>query len=64
MRELSCQEGSESLLVQIDALKVKLPPSEPIKEENKLDFESVRDVFKLQLDSIEFLAPVAMLSQH
>ena len=50
--------------VQIDALKVKLPPSEPIKEENKLDFESVRDTFKLQLDSIEFLAPVAMLSQH
>ena len=50
--------------VQIDALKVKLPPSEPIKEENKLDFDGVRDAFKLQLDSIEFSAPITLLSQH
>lgn len=46
--------------VQIDALKVKLPPSEPIKEENKLDYESVRDAFKLQLDGIEFLPELAL----
>lgn len=44
--------------VQIDALKVKLPPSEPIKEENKIKFEAVRDAFKQQLDSIEFLTPI------
>ena len=44
--------------VQIDALKVKLPPSEPIKEENKIKFEAVRDAFKRQLDSIEFLTPI------
>lgn len=46
--------------VQIDALKVKLPPSEPIKEENKVLFEEVRDAFKQQLDSIEFLPELAL----
>jgi len=44
--------------VQIDALKVKLPPSEPIKEDNKADFERVRDAFKQQLDSIKIESPI------
>lgn len=46
--------------VQIDALKVKLPPSEPIKEENKIKFETVRDAFKEQLDAIKILPELAL----
>ena len=44
--------------VQIDALKVDLPPSEPIKEENKVEFEKIRDAFRQQLDSIPIQGPV------
>lgn len=44
--------------VQIDALKVILPPSEPIHEDNKLSFEEVRDTLKVQLDKIEYLSPI------
>ena len=44
--------------VQIDALKVKLPPSEPIAAENKSDFESVRDMFRIRLDSIQIEPPI------
>jgi len=40
--------------VQVDALKVDLPPSEPIQEKNKADFIIVRDSIKQQLDSIGF----------
>lgn len=44
--------------VQIDALKVKLPPSEPVKEENKTEFEGIINVFKQRLDSIQFVGPI------
>ena len=44
--------------VQIDALKVKLPPSEPIHENNKEAYKHVRDSLKLQLDAIQFPAPI------
>ena len=44
--------------VQIDALKVKLPPSEPIHEENKIKFQEVRDSLKTQLDNIPFPGPI------
>jgi hypothetical protein len=44
--------------VQIDALKVVLPPSEPIHEENKISFNKVRDVLKVRLDEIEYLSPI------
>lgn len=44
--------------VQIDALKVVLPPSEPIHEENKVNFGEVRDVLKVRLDEIEYLSPI------
>ena len=38
--------------VQVDALKVDLPPSEPIAEESKDEFFNVRDQFMEQLDAI------------
>lgn len=41
--------------VQIDALKVKLPPSEPIHEKNRMSYEAIRDGIKQELDSIEFV---------
>ncbi len=44
--------------VQIDALKVNLPPSEPIHEENKEQFSQVRDSLRLQLDAIQYLPPI------
>ena len=44
--------------VQIDALKVKLPPSEPIHENNKESFNLVRDSLRLQLDKIQFAGPI------
>jgi len=40
--------------VQIDALKVDLPPSEPIAEENRDDFKIGIEVLKEKLDKIEF----------
>ncbi|MEQ8925626.1 MAG: peptidoglycan DD-metalloendopeptidase family protein [Fulvivirga sp.] len=40
--------------VQIDALKVDLPPSAPIKEENMLDFDSSMQSMMAQLEAIEF----------
>lgn len=40
--------------VQIDALRVELPPSEPISDENLLEFNSVRDLIKRQLDAIRY----------
>lgn len=39
--------------VQIDALKVKLPPSEPIKKENLEAYNATRDSIRIQLDKIE-----------
>ena len=42
--------------VQIDALKVNLPPSEPVKKENVVEFNQVRDKFKNQLDQIPYPA--------
>lgn len=50
--------------VQIDALKVKLPPSEPIYEKNKMSFEAERDDIKLELDSIEFTSLLALLYEN
>ena len=44
--------------VQIDALKVMLPPSEPIHDENKINFGEVRDALKMQLDEIQYLSPI------
>ena len=37
---------------QVDALRVKLPPSDPILEENHWDFDSVQAVLTHQLDFI------------
>jgi murein DD-endopeptidase MepM/ murein hydrolase activator NlpD len=39
---------------QVDALKVDLPPSEPIHEKNRNDFYTLRDRIKVQLDAINF----------
>lgn len=50
--------------VQIDALKVKLPPSEPIHEKNKISFEAIRDEIKQELDSIEFSTPLDSLDKN
>lgn len=44
--------------VQIDALKVILPPSEPIHEENKVSFKKVRDILMQQLDEIQYPTPI------
>ena len=40
--------------VQIDALKVELPPSAPIAEENRAEFEAKRNVMLSQLETISF----------
>ncbi len=40
--------------VQVDALKVNIPPSEPISEANKENFKAVRNMLRQQLDSIYF----------
>jgi len=45
--------------VQIDALKVDLPPSEPIAKENKQAFEEAKKVLRNKLDQIEFPAEAA-----
>jgi murein DD-endopeptidase MepM/ murein hydrolase activator NlpD len=39
--------------VQIDALKVKLPPSEPVSEDNKASFIARRDQLMEALDAID-----------
>lgn len=44
--------------VQIDALKVKLPPSEPIKKENLEAYTIVCDSIRNQLDRIEIAKPI------
>ena len=38
--------------VQVDALKVKLPPSKPVLEENKMVFDSIQSIFTERLDKI------------
>lgn len=43
--------------VQIDALRVQLPPSEPISDDNLLEYNTIRDTQKNQLDAIAFPAP-------
>lgn len=45
--------------VQIDALKVDLPPSEPIAKENKPAFEEAKKVLRNKLDQVEFPAEAA-----
>ncbi|TRX58366.1 peptidoglycan DD-metalloendopeptidase family protein [Fulvivirga sp. M361] len=40
--------------VQIDALRVELPPSAPITDENREEFEVKRDVMMAQLEAIPF----------
>lgn len=51
--------------VQVDALAVDLPPSEPIKKENLAAFEEVKKQLVQKLDSIQFPAgkedPIAAL---
>lgn len=38
---------------QVDALKVKLPPSNPVLEENRLEFDSIQSVYSQRLDILE-----------
>ncbi len=45
--------------VQVDALKIVLPPSEPIHKNNIAPFEEVRDLIKSQLDIIPSAGPVS-----
>ncbi|MDN5204000.1 peptidoglycan DD-metalloendopeptidase family protein [Fulvivirgaceae bacterium BMA10] len=40
--------------VQVDALRVELPPSEPIREENLADFNSVKDIMIGRLNDIDY----------
>ena len=40
--------------VQIDALRVDLPASEPINEENLVEFNDIRDLQRKQLDAINY----------
>ncbi len=40
--------------VQIDAMKVQLPPSEPIINENRTEFNSHRDIILAALDTISY----------
>ncbi len=40
--------------VQIDAMKVKLPPSEPILEENRIDYDIFKDEVITALDTISY----------
>ena len=47
--------------VQIDALKVQLPPSEPIQEINFEDFNQVMKYMKKQLDEMPYPIPVETL---
>lgn len=47
--------------VQINALKVELPPSEPIEEANRPGFEMIRNKFNDQLNKIEFPADPATI---
>ena len=42
--------------VQVDALKVKLPPAEPIAEVNRPEFDSLRQVIIRKLDRLSFSA--------
>ena len=39
--------------VQVDALKVKLPPAKPIYEENKVEFDSIKTVLAHRLNQME-----------
>lgn len=38
----------------VDPLKVKAPPVEPVKDENKLRFDAVQEEFALQLEKVYF----------
>lgn len=40
--------------VQVDALKVDLPPSEPILDSNRVQFNTIQEVITTRLDSISF----------
>lgn len=42
--------------VQVDALKVKLPAAEPVKETERASFEAVKDLLTKRLDAIQFPA--------
>lgn len=50
--------------VQVDALKISLPPSEPIHKENLTSFGQVRDVLKQQLDGIQFPSLIAEVPEE
>jgi murein DD-endopeptidase MepM/ murein hydrolase activator NlpD len=49
--------------VQVDALRVELPPSEPIMKEHQASFEEVRKALTARLDSIPFQEPVPQPEQ-
>nr|WP_246164107.1 peptidoglycan DD-metalloendopeptidase family protein [Xanthovirga aplysinae] len=43
---------------QVDALRVKIPPSEPIQEKNKIAYFEIRDEIMNELDNIKLGAPM------
>ncbi len=49
--------------VQVDALRVELPPSQPVKKDYKVSFDKVKEVLKQKLDQVPFEgeAPLASL---
>lgn len=49
--------------VQVDALKVKLPPSQPILDSNKMAFKLAKYKLKQQLDNILFEEPSMIVTQ-
>jgi murein DD-endopeptidase MepM/ murein hydrolase activator NlpD len=49
---------------QVDALKVKLPPSEPVKEEMRAAYEVVKDRILDELDGISFQTAQDSLTAH
>ena len=49
--------------VQIDAMKVHLPPSEPIKKEKIIDFNTHRDILLAALDTISYMEAELLLTR-
>jgi murein DD-endopeptidase MepM/ murein hydrolase activator NlpD len=49
---------------QVDALKVKLPPSEPVAEDKKDAYEKVKNRILTELDSIEYQVPQDSLTAY
>jgi murein DD-endopeptidase MepM/ murein hydrolase activator NlpD len=49
--------------VQIDAMKVQLPLSEPIKKEKLIDFNAHRDILLAALDTISYMEAELLLAR-